>query len=158
METQGEKLQTTAQEVFEKRDILMDNAYAVLDTFVDDLLKYTDGEEEIGSGGVPSLPNVVGCFKDLAEFCERVVDEEGLEAVEATQEIGEDGQIIQRIHGLQTRLQSDLNGLSQAVSEAQKSFDIHHGHHMSARDALSKAEDRRSVGALPYISPRQKLK
>ncbi|KAF1945148.1 hypothetical protein EJ02DRAFT_451714 [Clathrospora elynae] len=144
MEAQSVKLQVTADDTFKKRDVLMDTAYEALDQFVNDLLKYPGGDAEIGSDGVPSLPTVVGCFKALAGFCERVVVDEGLEAVEAIQEIGEDSQIVQRISSLQSRLQSDLGGLSKMVADAQSYFDIYHGHHENARDALRRAEERRS--------------
>lgn len=145
MQTQTEKIKISRQDEFKHRDILLDRAYEALVVFVEDLLKYTDGGAEIGDDGVPSLPIVIQCFKVLAEYCESVIDEEGLEAVEATQEIGEDGQIVERINSLKARLQSDMNGLREAVSKAESYFNENHGHHMAARDSLSKAEDRKNV-------------
>jgi hypothetical protein len=147
MEAQCKRLEATSQEVFRQRDIRIDTAYEALDRFVSELLQYTDGEVDIGIEGVPTLPIVVSCFKELAEFCESVVDKETLEAVEATQEIGEDGQIAARVKAWQETLGTTLNGLSQAVSRAEGLFNEKHGHHMSARDALNQAEGRRSVSA-----------
>jgi hypothetical protein len=149
MEAQSIKLQVTADDVFKKRDVLMDTAYEALDDFVDDLLKYEEGGAEIGSNGVPSLPSVVDRFNSLAEFCQRVVVDEGLEAVEAMQEIGEDSQVVQRIKALQAQLRTTLEGLSKAVNDAESYFNTQHGHHETAREELRKAEERRSVNSQP---------
>ena len=145
MQTQVEKRIISELNELKDRDSLMDKAYETLVVFVEDLLKYSDGGTEIGSDGVPSLPIVVQCFKALAEYCESVIDAEGLEAVEATQEIGENGQIVERINILKTRLNSDAKGLWEAIGKAETYFNSLHGHHMEARDALSKAEDRKNV-------------
>lgn len=145
MQSQIDKKILSEDEEFKSRDFLMDRAYEALVVFVEDLLKYTDGTAEIGSGGVPSLPIVVQCFKSLAEYCEKVIDEEGLQAVEATQEIGEDGQVVEQINSLRTKLQSDMNGLRDAVSSAETYFNEVHGHHMIAREELRNAEERKEV-------------
>ncbi|KAH8702707.1 hypothetical protein GQ44DRAFT_778542 [Phaeosphaeriaceae sp. PMI808] len=144
LEDQSKRLKITAQDIFNKRDVLIDAAYEALERFVRELLNYTAGDADIGIEGVPNLPVVVRCFKELAEFCERVVDEETREAVEATQEIGEDGQIAERVKNSQERLRTSLNGLNGAVSRAWSNFETHHEHHMSARDALRKAENRKN--------------
>lgn len=147
METQGIRLQVTTKEVFNKRDILIDAAYEALDQFVTELLQYTEGDTDIGIEAVPNLPIVVRCFKELAEFCESVVDKQTLEAVEAMQEFGEDGQIVERVKLWQAKLRTTLEGLSSAISTAWGHFETHHQHHMDAQEALRKAKERRSVGA-----------
>jgi hypothetical protein len=148
MEAQRRQLEATTQEVFNQRDVRIDAAYEALDRFVSELLKYTDGDADISTEGVPNLPVVVRCFKELAEFCEGVVDKETLEAVEATQEIGEDGQIAERVKSWQETLRTTLDGLNAAVSQAEGNFDVKHDHHMSARSALRTAEGRKSVSTL----------
>lgn len=145
MEAQSTRLQHTAHEAFQNRDRLIDTAYEALEKFVIELLTYTDGDADIGSKAVPTLPVVVGCFQNLAEFCEGVVDQQTLEAVESTQEIGEDGQIAERIKNGGAMLQTTLDGLSNAISSAWNNFEIHHAHHENARAALRQAEDRKSV-------------
>ncbi|KAJ4348638.1 uncharacterized protein N0V89_010016 [Didymosphaeria variabile] len=145
MAAQSERLQAAAREAFERRDKLIDAAYEALECFVRELLTYSDGNTDIGSKAVPTLPVVVDCFKQLAEFCEGVVDQQTLEAVESTQEIGEDGQIAERIKNGGEKLKVTLNGLDAAVSKAWENFEVHHGHHENARAALRQAEERRSV-------------
>jgi hypothetical protein len=145
MTYQENRLAATIVDVFEQRDFLMDTAYELLATLVMDLLRYTDGGAEIGIVGVPTLPGVVDCFKKLSVFCEGVIDNEGKEAVEATQEIGENGQINQRIQSLQMRFGSDMDGLSGAISRAEQEFREAHKHYAVAQDELQKAEDRKDV-------------
>ncbi|KAL1602510.1 hypothetical protein SLS60_005926 [Paraconiothyrium brasiliense] len=145
MAAQSERLQRAAREAFEKRDKLIDAAYEALERFVRELLTYSDGNADIGREAVPSLPVVVECFKQLAEFCEGVVDQQTLEAVESTQEIGEDGQIKERIKNGEEQLKVTLNGLDDTITKAWGNFEVQHGHHESARAALRQAEERRSV-------------
>lgn len=145
MEAQSARLDRTAHEAFMKRDELIDAAYEALAQFVDELLLHTDANTDIGIGIVPSLPLVVRSFRELAEFCEGVVDKQTLESVESTQEIGEDNQIVERIKKGEEQFRATLNGLDGAISSAWNNFEVHHGHHMSAQTALRQAEERRSV-------------
>ncbi|CAM1503210.1 Fc.00g079860.m01.CDS01 [Cosmosporella sp. VM-42] len=150
MKAQSARYVTTAGEIFNGREVLMDTAYEMLVKFVvEDLLKYADGQDEIGTGGVPALPVVVQRFKALTEYCEKVIDDENIEAVESTQEIGEGGQIIQRIKSLKERLQTDIQGLGQTVERANSNFDVDHAHHMDACEALRNAEEK--AGGFFYV-------
>jgi hypothetical protein len=136
MEAQSSKLESYAFEAFHRRDQLIDAAYEALNLFVSELLTYADGDTDIGSKNLPTLPIVVDRFKSLAKFCESVV---------STQEIGEDAQIIERIKKCEAQLKTTLDGLANAVPQAWNNFEVHHGYHMNAQAALYKAEERRSV-------------
>jgi hypothetical protein len=145
MEAQSSKLESYAFEAFHRRDQLIDAAYEALNLFVSELLTYADGDTDIGSKNLPTLPIVVDRFKSLAKFCEGVVDQQTLESVVSTQEIGEDAQIIERIKKCEAQLKTTLDGLANAVPQAWNNFEVHHGYHMNAQAALYKAEERRSV-------------
>ncbi|KAG8627216.1 hypothetical protein KVT40_004699 [Elsinoe batatas] len=144
MEVQSSRLELDASTAFQRRDELIDAAYEALERFVSELLTYADGNADIGSKAVPSLPIVVECFRCLADFCEGVVDRQTLEAVESTQEIGEDSQIVQQIKQGEGQLRTALDGLSTAAVKAREHFDVQHEHHMAARAALEQAEGRKS--------------
>ncbi|KAF5671435.1 hypothetical protein FHETE_4145 [Fusarium heterosporum] len=144
MQAQTDRNTRTADRIFQERDVLMDSAYEVLIDFVGDLLKYLNGSDEIGSGGVPALPIVVDSFKALAEYCEKVIDDENVEATESTQETGESNEIIGNIKALKVRIQSDMDGLDKAVSSANGIFDNLHNIHMDARRALDQAREKQS--------------
>ncbi|CZR46088.1 uncharacterized protein FPRO_11535 [Fusarium proliferatum ET1] len=144
MRAQTNRYISAATKIFNERDVLMDTAYKVLIDFVGELLKYANADDEIGSGGVPSLPIVVGCFKALAEYCEKVIDDENIEAAESMQETGETSEVIANIRALKDRILCDFGGLDRTVSWAEGNFNNLHEIHMRARDALNNARDKQS--------------
>lgn len=145
MRAQSDRYVLALARIFNERDVLMDAAYEVLVEFVNELLQYESGTDEIGSRGVLSLPRLVASFKALAEYCEKVIDDENVEAAESMQETGETAAVIGNIRALKARMRSDEQGLERAVSSAEDNFNVDHEHHMQAREALSNARDRQSV-------------
>lgn len=152
MKAQSDRYLQVADRVKSERETLLHQAYEALVKFVTDILKYSDGQDEIGSLGVQFLPDVVRSFTDLAKYNEQVIDQESIEEVESTQEIGENGQIIQKIKNLDQRLTTDLNGLSQVSVSACITLQENMRHEAQARSALSEARDKQSVGRQKLLS------
>lgn len=148
MHAQNNKYVETLATTFSERDVLMDAAYKELVEFVDDLLEYESGADEIGDRGDSSLPRVVACFQALAEYCEQIIVGENHEAVEAMQETGEASAAIGSIQALKVRMLSDGTELDKAVLAANEVFNITHGHHEDAKQALTNGRDKQNVSFL----------
>jgi hypothetical protein len=145
MEEQSSRYIRVADIVKNERETILHSAFESLVKFVADVLQYNDGHDEIGSQGIQFLPTVVQSFKTLADYNEKVIDQESIEEVESTQEIGENGQIIEKIKALKQRMASDLAGLCQAVSAARDTLSENKQHESQAESALSNARDKQSV-------------
>lgn len=146
MEAQSDRYLQVADRVNSERETLLHKAFEALVKFVADILKCSDGQDEIGNLGVQFLPDVVSSFKDLAVYNEKVIDQETIEEVESTQEIGEKGQIIERIKNLEQRIESDLAGLGRAASTVRDTLLEYNRHEIQAQGALSAAQEKQRVG------------
>ena len=73
---------------------------------------------------------MVALFKALAEYCEKAIDNENMEAPESVKGLCEASDVIEYFGILKVRMHSDTQGFERAVGKAKEIFDINLGHHI----------------------------